>query len=405
MSTQDESISSRIGAFGRKAIQNGWTRERFILLGLLGLVLISFGPSFQVYLFTEFLIIALFALAFNLLYGYTGLLSFGHGMFYASGSYGVAIVLRDVQPPLADIVGSDIAPLVTFAVGGFVAVFLAVLLAIPIGWLSVRLEEIYFALITLAFGMLVYSLIIQNPQGLTNGTDGIIVTLGLTEVGPAEVRIGGRQTYYYLTAAIVLPSIYVIWRIVNSPFGTICKSIRESPERAAALGVNVTHHRWATFVVSAVFVAIAGVLIAGLASVASPYHSHWTTSAIPVIATVVGGATYFAGPIIGAFVYLYVRWGISQYPALEAYWQFFFGIMLVFVVLYFKAGAAGGLVLLHAWLLDVYTEYERGGVGAASAFVRRSLAEKLKTARESIARRLRAAGTLLRTSERGDSKQ
>ncbi|MCH7660177.1 MAG: branched-chain amino acid ABC transporter permease [Euryarchaeota archaeon] len=376
MSIRDESIGDRIGTFGREAIRNGWTRERFVLLGLLGLVLVSLGPPFQVYLFTEFLIIALFALAFNLLYGYTGLLSFGHAMFYAGGSYGLAIVLRDLQPHIADTIGSGIAPLVTFVIGGLIAVVGVLLLAIPIGWLSVRLEEIYFALITLAFGMLVYSFIIQNPQGLTNGTDGIIVTLGITEIGGTELRLGDRQTYYFLTLAVVLPSIYAIWRIVHSPFGTICKSIRESPDRAAALGVNVTHHRWMTFIVSAVFVAISGVLIAGLANVASPYHSHWTTSAIPVIATVIGGATYFSGPIVGAFVYLYVRWGISRYPVLEAYWEFFFGVMLIVVVLYFKGGAAGGLVLLQAWLLDVRTAYERGGTSEAWAFVRESAAEK-----------------------------
>lgn len=380
MSTQDENTDSGIGAFGREAVRNGWTRERFMILGLLGLVVISFGPPFQVYLFTEFLIVALFALAFNLLYGYTGLLSFGHAMFYAGGSYGVAIVLRDAQPYIGDIVGTDIAPLVTFLVGGVIAVSLVLLLAIPIGWLSVRLEEIYFALITLAFGMLVYSFIIQNPQGLTNGTDGVIVTLGITEIAGTEIRLGDRQTYYFLTVAVVLPSIYAIWRVVHSPFGLICKSIRESPDRAAALGVNVTHHRWMTFIVSAVFVGISGVLIAGLANVASPYHSHWTTSAIPVVATVIGGATYFAGPIVGAFVYLYVRWGISRYPALEAHWEFFFGVMLIVVVLYFKAGAAGGLVLLHVWLLDVRTEYERGGTSAASAFVRESITAKLSAA-------------------------
>ncbi|MDL5361001.1 branched-chain amino acid ABC transporter permease [Halalkalicoccus sp. NIPERK01] len=384
MSTQDESTGSRIGAFGREAVRNGWTRERFVLLGLLGLVVVSFGPPFQVYLFTEFLIIALFALAFNLLYGYTGLLSFGHALFYAGGSYGFAIVLRDAGPSIVDAVGSGLAPLVTFAVGGVVGVLVVVLLAVPVGWLSVRLEEIYFALITLAFGMLGYSVIIQDPGGLTNGTDGVIVLLGIAEVAGAEVMLGDRRTYYYLTATVVIASIYAIWRVVHSPFGTICKSIRESPDRAAALGVDVTRHRWMTFVISAAFVAVAGVLTAGLSSVASPYHSHWTTSAIPVVATVIGGATYFAGPVVGAFVYLYVRWGISRYPALEAYWEFFFGVMLIVVVLYFKQGAAGGLVLVHAWLLEARSEYERGGAGAVATFARESIAARLRAARERV---------------------
>jgi len=96
----------------------------------------------------------------------------------------------------ADLVGSGISPLVTFVVGGVVGLALVVVVAVPVGWLSVRLEEIYFALITLAFGMLGYSLIIQDPAGLTNGTDGIIVLLGSVDIGGGSFRIGARRTYY-----------------------------------------------------------------------------------------------------------------------------------------------------------------------------------------------------------------
>ncbi|SEV97126.1 branched-chain amino acid ABC transporter permease [Natrinema salifodinae] len=384
MSTQRDGLVDRIGAFGRQAA-DGWTRERFVLVSLVVLVLVSFAPRFQVYLFTEFLIIALFAVAFNLLYGYTGLLSFGHAMFFGAGAYGLAIVMRDYQAAIGDAVGSGLAPLATFVVGGLAGLLLALVLAVPVGYLSVRLEEIYFALITLAFGMLFYSLLIQDPYGLTDGTDGIFILLGTVELGGAEFRLGERRTYYYLTAAVVVASIYAIWRIVNSPFGTVCKAIRESPDRATALGVNVTVHRWMTFVVSALFVGVAGVLIAGFASVATPNEAHWTMSATPVVATVIGGATYFGGPIVGAFVYHYVRWLISRFPALEAYWELFFGIMLIVVVLYFKRGAAGGLVMLGAWLRDVRAAYDRGGASAAAAFVRESIGEKVTAAANGLA--------------------
>ncbi|MFO7928023.1 branched-chain amino acid ABC transporter permease, partial [Natronomonas sp.] len=337
-------VGDRVREFG-SAVADGWTRERFGALGALGLILLAFGPSFQIYLFTDFLVVALFALGFNLLYGYTGLLSFGHGLFYAGGAYGIAIVLRDLGPVIADVVGSGVAPLVTFLVGGAVGLALVVVVAVPVGWLSVRLEEIYFALITLAFGMLGYSLIIQDPAGLTNGTDGIIVLLGSVDVGGGSVRIGARQTYYAFTTAVVLAATYGVWRVVNSPFGTVCKAIRESPDRAAALGIDVRHHRWMTFILSAAIVGIAGVLRAELASVASPGLTHWSTSAIAVIATVIGGATYFSGPIVGAFIFLYLRWGISRFPTLDAYWELFFGALLIGVVLYFKRGAVGRSVL------------------------------------------------------------
>ncbi|WP_435094615.1 branched-chain amino acid ABC transporter permease [Halorubrum sp. N11] len=353
----------RVREFG-SAVADGWTRERFGVLAALGLVLLAFGPSFQVYLFTDFLVVALFALGFNLLYGYTGLLSFGHGLFYAGGAYGVAIVLRDLSPVIADVVGSGISPLVTFVVGGAVGLALVVVIAVPVGWLSVRLEEIYFALITLAFGMLGYSLIIQDPAGLTNGTDGIIVLLGSVDIGGGSFRIGARRTYYALTVVVVLAATYGTWRVVNSPFGTVCKAIRESPDRASALGVDVRHHRWMTFIVSAAVVGIAGVLRAGLASVASPGLTHWSTSAVAVIATVIGGATYFSGPIVGAFIFLYIRWGISRFPALDAYWELFFGALLIAVVLYFKQGTVGGLLLLRDRLLG---DGEETGTGDGPA--------------------------------------
>jgi branched-chain amino acid transport system permease protein len=255
--------------------------------------------------------------------------------------------LRDLGPVIADVVGAGISPLVTFVLGGVVGLALVVALAVPVGWLSVRLEEIYFALITLAFGMLGYSLIIQDPAGLTNGTDGVIVLLGTVDLGGFSLRIGGRRIYYAISAVTVVAAVYGVWRVVNSPFGTVCKAIRESPDRAAALGIDVSHHRWMTFIVSAAVVGIAGVLRAGLASVASPGLTHWSTSAIAVIATVIGGATYFSGPIVGAFVFLYIRWAISRFPTLEAYWELFFGALLIAVVLFFKQGAVGGLLLLR----------------------------------------------------------
>lgn len=362
MSAQTDT-GDRVREFG-SAVADGWTRERFGVLAALGLVLLAFGPSFQVYLFTDFLVVALFALGFNLLYGYTGLLSFGHGLFYAGGAYGVAIVLRDLGPVIADVVGSGISPLVTFVIGGAVGLALVVVISVPVGWLSVRLEEIYFALITLAFGMLGYSLIIQDPAGLTNGTDGIIVLLGSVDIGGGSFRIGARRTYYALTVVVVLAATYGTWRVVNSPFGTVCKAIRESPDRASALGVDVRHHRWMTFIVSAAIVGIAGVLRAGLASVASPGLTHWSTSAIAIIATVIGGATYFSGPIVGAFIFLYIRWGISRFPALDAYWQLFFGALLIGVVLYFKQGTVGGLLLLRDRLLG---DSEETGTGDSPA--------------------------------------
>lgn len=321
------------------------------LLGVGGSVLVLLVlplvlPSFQVYLLTEFLIISLFAVSFNLLYGYTGLLSFGHGLFYAGGAYGLAIVVGEVGPQLSAAVGG-LGPLVTLVVGAIVGVLFVTVLAIPVGYLSVRLEEIYFALITLAFGMAFYTVLLQNPAGLTAGSDGLLVLPDAATIGGIELDLTDRLPFYYVTLAVTGASVYALWRVVTSPFGAVCQALRESSERAQSLGVNVQYHRWATFIVSAFFTGIAGVLVATLTTVAEPALSHWSTSAVPVTAAVIGGASYFIGPIVGAFIYLYARWLLSQNAFFEAYWQLFFGLILVVVVLFFKDGVVGGLQRLR----------------------------------------------------------
>ncbi|XVH30281.1 branched-chain amino acid ABC transporter permease [Haloferacaceae archaeon DSL9] len=331
-----------------RLFENGWTSERWLVVGGAFLVVAPFLlPSFQVYLLTEALIVALFAIAFNLLYGYTGLLSFGHAMFYAAAAYGLGIFLADVAPDLAGTFGA-LDPLAFLLLGGAFGLAAVVALAVPVGYLSVRLEEIYFALITLSFSMAFYALMNQNVGGLTRGSDGLNVFLGTVEIAGASIWLADRTIFYFLVLAVVTPAVYALWRVVNSPFGMVCRAVRESPDRARAVGIDVRHHRWVTFVVSAFFAGVAGVLIAPLHGVVAPELGHWTVSAVPVIAAVVGGASVFFGPAVGAAFYIYLRWGISRYPTLEAYWELTFGLVLLVVILYFKQGIAGGLLGLRS---------------------------------------------------------
>jgi len=333
-----------------RMVDEGWTRERSLVVVLLLAAAPLLLPTFQVYLLTEFLIVALFAIAFNLLYGYTGLLSFGHAMFYAGAGYALVNFMGEYADAFGAFGGTE--PLVTYLAGTAVGVAFVVAIALPVGFLSVRLEEIYFALISLSFSMAFYAAALQDVGGYTRGSDGISVLLTSVEVGGESVSLlGGRPPFYLLTLAIVGVSVYALWRIVNSPFGLVCQAMRESPDRARALGVDVQFHQWVAFVVSAVFTGIAGALIAPLYGVVSPDLAHWTTSAIPVIAAVIGGARYFLGPAVGAFIFLYLRWAISQYPALEAHWELVFGVVLMAVLLYFREGVAGGLDLARRRLL------------------------------------------------------
>ena len=380
-----------------RLIEEGWTRERLLGLFVVWCLLVPVVlPSFQVYLFTEFLLLAVFATAFNLLYGYTGLLSFGHALFYAAAGYAIALTFRELGPELAGVLGG-ISPLATLLVAVVLGLAFTLVIAAPVGYLSVRLDEIYFALITLSFSMAFYAVLIQDPYGLTQGSDGMLLLLGTVELFGADVALADRNLYYYLVLGVAGGSMYAMWRVINSPFGTVCRAIRESPDRVSALGVNVTYHQWVMFVVSAFFVGIAGLFIAPLHSIVTPAMSFWTTSAIPVVAAVIGGAFYFLGPAVGAFVFLYLRWGLSRYPAFEAHWELFYGLVLILVLLYFKEGAAAGLVALGHWLEDLYGVYRTDGRSAAIEFVRSTLSEKAAAVRREVGR----TSVRGRTSSRG----
>ena len=312
-------------------------------------------PPFQTKLLAEVLIFGIFATAFNLLYGYTGLLSFGHAMFIATAGYGVAKVVRVVAPALnfPELFGGA-SLLVTFVLAIIVGVLVATLFAVFIGYLSVQLTDIYFALITLSFSMAIYYLALANIGGFTNGSDGLTFLLGDVNLFGLQfeiVNIVDPTVYYYIVFVVFVGAMYALWRIVNSPFGMTCRAIRENPDRAEAMGINVTRHSWVAFIISGAFSGLAGSILIPLLTNVNPDHAYWTSSADPVIMTVLGGPYSFLGPLAGAFTYRYLRWGVSRFPALEAHWQLVMGFIILLVVLFFNEGIAGGLKSIRAWVL------------------------------------------------------
>jgi len=331
------------------------------------LLLIPFAlPPFQTTLLAETLIFAIFATAFNLLYGYTGLLSFGHAMFTAVSGYTVAKVVTVIAPALGfpELFGGA-SVLATWLLAVVLGVAMATLLAVFIGYLSVQLTEIYFAMITLSFSMAIYVVFFQDTIGETlaafgvgdgvwsNGSDGITFIMGQVDLFGLEftmINLRDPVFYYFITVFVFVLAMYGLWRVVNSPFGMVCRAIRENPGRARALGIDVTRHSWVTFIVSGAFSGLAGALLIPLLTNVNPQYAHWTFSAEPVIMTVIGGPYSFLGPLVGAFAYEYIRWFISQFPLLETYWQFTFGVMLLVVVLFFDNGVYGGVAQLREWL-------------------------------------------------------
>jgi len=356
--------------------------------------------GFQTNLLAETLCFVLFATAFNLLYGYTGLLSFGHAMFVAAAGYAVAITVGQISPMLGvpGIFGGA-APLATWFLALIIGVLVATVLAVFIGFLSVRLEEIYFAIITLSFSMAIYVIVLQDTigsligQSITNGSDGLTFVMGTVDLFGWQFRlvdIVNPLAYYFLTLIIVTIAMYGLWRIVRSPFGMICLAIRENPERAESLGVDVRYHRWMAFIISGAFSGLAGALLIPLFTNVNPQYAYWTFSAQPVLMTVIGGPYAFLGPVLGAFTYEYLRWFISQFPALEANWQFSLGILLLVVVLFFDNGVAGGVNRFRAWLDIAEGRYREDGVGGVVAFAKETVVKYVALARKGLKERVQS---------------
>jgi len=279
------------------------------------------GDFSQVFL-TEILIMGLFAMAFNLLFGYTGLLSFGHAAYFAIGAYTTGIFLIKVSKsiPLA------------FAAG----VILATFSAWVIGFLCVRLDEIYFAMLTLAFGMMIHTLIWQWDS-FTGGADGLV---GIPRSSLFGLDLSKIHIYYYLTIVIVSISIFILWVITKSPFGLTLKSIRENSERVEYLGINMKRYRLMSFIISGFFCGLAGALFAPFEMAISPDIAFWTKSAEPVFMSLVGGMNIFFGPIVGAGIFMFLKEIISGYTE---YWMLPLGAILIILVLFFRGGILGFL--------------------------------------------------------------
>lgn len=292
------------------------------LLPLLLLLAVPlFAGRFYQYLLTQIMIASLMALSFNLLLGTTGLLSFGQAAFFGVGAYTVGL--------LATKAGVSTLPALLLS-----PVFAAAAAAV-IGLFCVRLSGVHFAMLTLAFGQLVFT-VAYKWYGLTGGDNGIqgIPVRPL----PGGVDIGSTQAMYYFTLAVVGICAEILRRFRSSPFGATLKAIRENGQRAAYLGVNVKLYQWAAFVAAGAFTGLAGGLFAVMEKAISPEIIHWTKSAEPVLMTIIGGIYSFAGPVAGAAVFVVLN---SFLVAWTEKWALVLGVVLLFMVLLLPGGVVG----------------------------------------------------------------
>ncbi len=285
-----------------------------------------FAPYFYIFVATEILIMGLFAASFNLIFGYTGMLSFGHAAFFGMGAYACALLLLHFE-----------VSLLTAILGAMLA---STLLAAAIGFLSVRLGEVYFAMLTLAFGMMVYA-VAHQWRSLTNGSDGI-TGFRLTEFGLGlDLQLFNPAVYYHVVLVVVVLASLVLYLITRSSFGLMLRAISENPERVAFCGVNERRHRLVAFIIAGLFAGLAGALFAPFNRVASPDMVHWTQSAEPVLMTILGGAGYFLGPFFGAAMFVLLETWITSFTE---HWMLLLGIALALLVMFFRRGVLGTLL-------------------------------------------------------------
>ena len=275
---------------------------------------------------TEVVIWSLFALGFNILLGYTGLPSFGHGAFFGIGAYAAGIcflrVYKGVWFPL----------ILSILIGGVIAALVGLLVA--------KKRGIYFALITVAISQVFYFIAFRWDE-LTGGETGLSgidrMNIGIPNL--VSLQLSKPINYYYFVLVIFFLCTLLIWKIVHSPFGKVLQAIRENEVRAKYLGYNTTAYKWGAFTISGFFSGLAGGLYTLLINSAFASVLDWTQSGNVVMMTLLGGGTVnFFGPILGAAIFIVSRDFLSAY---WESWMLIYGLIFVFVILFIPSGILG----------------------------------------------------------------
>ena len=319
------------------AVRTGPSLPVVLAGAVLIVVALALVPSFVDLYQTELLIygltFAIAALGFNLLLGYTGLLSFGHSAYFGVGAYTVAFVVRDlhVQSMELCILGGILASLVVSTLFGYVCV---------------RHTRIFFGILTLALSQVLWSLAFKFFW-VTGGTDGIRVPRNAISLLGGLIDFKGPgsyqkfvYSYYYYVLALFMIAVVVMWVIVHSPFGKALQAIRDNETRASFVGIRVRRYRWIAFVISGLFTGLAGALWVPLNGLTTPDILYWPFSGEIVFMTVLGGFRTFTGPIVGAIAFNYLK---VYAVASSQYWQLVLGSVLVAMVLLLPTGIIGTL--------------------------------------------------------------
>jgi branched-chain amino acid transport system permease protein len=278
------------------------------------------GDTFAMTLFTRVVILAMAALSLNLIMGFGGMVSFGHAAYLGIGGYAVGILAKE-----------------GFA-SGFVqwpaAIAACAVYALVVGALSLRTRGVYFIMITLAFAQMIYYVAIGLDR--YGGDDGL--TIYRSSQFGGLIDLSNKTSFYYLCFALLLASIYLVWRIVNSRFGLVIQGARSNDRRMRAIGFPTFRYKLVCFVIAGALCGLAGALLANHTNFISPAMMHWTRSGDLMVMAVLGGMHAMFGPLIGAFTFLLLEEGLSR---ITEYPNLILGPLLLLVALYAHGGIDG----------------------------------------------------------------
>jgi branched-chain amino acid transport system permease protein len=280
------------------------------------LILPPLVPRFYIYILALIYVTSLLAMSLNMVVGYGGMFQFHHGVFYGVGAYAVALMLTKSSMPMwMGFIAGPIAAAIT---------------GLIIGWFCVRLSRLYFAMLQISLGSLIWAIVFRW-YGFTGGDDGIH---GIR----MPAFLSSLNSSYYFILIILVVCLIMMYLILKSPFGNALQAIRDNPQRCEAVGINVRHYQLLGIVIATFFAGVAGVLFVVLERSVFADLLFWTLSLEIFIMCLLGGWFTFAGPILGAVITVALRTFVGKYTE---YWTLILGIMLILVIFFLPEGVMG----------------------------------------------------------------
>lgn len=300
---------------------NLFTALVLLIFALTPVVAPLIGESFYVTVFARIMIWAIAAVSLNLIMGYGGLISFGHAVYLGIGGYTVGILAFH----------GITSAWIQWPVG----ILLSGLIALVFGAISLRTKGVYFIMITLALAQMIFFLSISAER---YGSDDGLNILTRSDFGIGFFSLNDKLTMYYTIFAILLASVFVSWRMVNSRFGAVMRAAKSNDTRVQSIGVSTYRYRLTAFVIAGMMCGVAGLLQANLERFVSPDMMNWHRSGELIFMVVLGGMSTLFGPVTGAFVFLMLSEILASWTH---HWHIIFGPFLVLVVLFARGGIAG----------------------------------------------------------------